>query len=156
MSLRDYCNPAAILCELEAADKEDAIRQLVDVLVEAKSVPKTKGSLIYKEVVERERQASTGIGKGIGIPHARSQHAKKISMAIGFAGSGIDFSAVDGERVRVILLLVSPKDSTDEHLAAMKEIVTIARDAYQRQRLLGCRSPESFLDLLAEIGGQKV
>jgi mannitol/fructose-specific phosphotransferase system IIA component (Ntr-type) len=156
MSLRDYCNPDAILCELEAADKEDAIRQLVDVLVEAKSVPKTKGSLIYREVIERERQASTGIGKGIGIPHARSQHAKKISMAIGLTGSGIDFSAVDGERVRVILLLVSPKDSTDEHLAAMKEIVTIARDAYQRQRLLGCRSPESFLELLAEIGGQKV
>jgi mannitol/fructose-specific phosphotransferase system IIA component (Ntr-type) len=156
MSLRDYCNPDAILCELEAADKEDAIRQLVDVLVEAKSVPKTKGSLIYREVIERERQASTGIGKGIGIPHARSQHAKKISMAIGLTGSGIDFSAVDGERVRVILLLVSPKDNTDEHLAAMKEIVTIARDAYQRQRLLGCRSPESFLELLAEIGGQKV
>jgi mannitol/fructose-specific phosphotransferase system IIA component (Ntr-type) len=156
MSLRDYCNPDAVLCELEAVDKEDAIRQLVDVLVEAKSVPKTKGSLIYREVVERERQASTGIGKGIGIPHARSQHAKRVSMAIGLSRTGIDFSAVDGERVRVILLLVSPKDSTDEHLAAMKDIVTIARDAYQRQRLLGCRTPESFLDLLAEIGGQKV
>jgi mannitol/fructose-specific phosphotransferase system IIA component (Ntr-type) len=156
MSLRDYCNSDAILCELEAADKEDAIRQLVDVLVEAKSVPKTKGSLICREVIERERQASTGIGKGIGIPHARSSHAKKVAMAIGFANRGIDFSAVDGERVRVILLLVSPKDNTDEHLAAMKEIVTIARDAYQRQRLLGCRSPESFLDLLAEIGGHKV
>jgi len=156
MSLRSYCNQDAILCELEAADKEDAIRQLVDVLVEAKSVPKTKGALIYREVVERERQASTGIGKGVGIPHARSQHAKKVSMAIGLSKRGIDFSAVDGERVRVILLLVSPKDNTDEHLAAMKDIVTIARDAYQRQRLLGCRSPESFLDLLAEIGGQKV
>lgn len=156
MSLRDYCSPDAVLCDLEAADKEDAIRQLVDLLVETKSVPKTKGPLIYKEVVERERQASTGIGKGIGIPHARSAHAKKISMAIGLASRGIDFSAVDGERVRVILLLVSPKDSTDEHLAAMKDIVTIARDAYQRQRLLGCRSPESFLDLLAEIGGRKV
>lgn len=156
MSLRDYCSPDAVLCDLDAADKEDAIRQLVDLLVETKSVPKTKGSLIYKEVVERERQASTGIGKGIGIPHARSAHAKKISMAIGLASHGIDFSAVDGERVRVILLLVSPKESTDEHLAAMKDIVTIARDAYQRQRLLGCRSPESFLDLLAEIGGRKV
>jgi mannitol/fructose-specific phosphotransferase system IIA component (Ntr-type) len=156
MPLRDYCNPDAVLCDLEASDKEDAIRQLVDVLVETKAVPKTKGSLIYREVVERERQASTGIGKGIGIPHARSQHAKKISMAIGRSKHGIDFSAVDGERVRVILLLVSPKDATDEHLAAMKDIVTIARDAYQRQRLLGCRSPESFLDLLAEIGGRTV
>ena len=156
MSLREYCTPDAILCNLEASDKEDAIRQLVDSLVEAKAVPKTKGTAICKEVIERERQASTGIGKGIGIPHARSQLAKKITMAIGLVIGGLEFGAVDGERVRVILLLVSPQAKTDEHLAAMKAIVTIARDAYQRQRLLGCRSPESFLDLLAEIGGQKV
>ncbi|MHC4550712.1 MAG: PTS sugar transporter subunit IIA [Planctomycetota bacterium] len=156
MSLRDYCTPDAVLCNFEVADKEDAIRRLIDALVEAKAIPKTKATAICREVIERERQASTGIGKGIGIPHARSQHAKRISMAIGLVNGGIEFGAVDGERVSVILLLISPQANTDEHLAAMKEIVTIARDPYQRQRLLGCRSPESFLDLLAEIGGQKV
>ena len=156
MTLREYCTHAAILCNMEASDKEDAIRQLVDALVDAKAVPKTKGSAICKEVIGRERQASTGIGKGIGVPHARSQHAKKITMAIGLVNGGLEFGAVDGERVRVILLLVSPQARTDEHLAAMKAIVTITRDPYQRQRLLGCRSPESFLDLLAELGGQKV
>jgi len=153
MSLREYASPEAILCDLEASGKEDAVRQLVDALVEAKSVPKTKGSAIYKEVIERERQATTGIGKGIGIPHARSAHAKRVALAIGRVPAGMDFGAVDGERVRVILLLISPKEATDEHLAAMKKIVSIARDAYQRARLTSCNTPESFLELLAEIGG---
>lgn len=156
MSLRDYCISDAILSNMEAGDKEDAIRQLVDALVEAKAIPKTKATPICKEIVERERQASTGIGHGIGVPHARSAHAKKISLAIGRMPAGLDFGAVDGERVRVVMLLISPKDATDEHLAAMKGIVTIARDAYQRQRLIGCSSAESFLELLAELGGQKV
>jgi PTS system fructose-specific IIC component len=156
MSLRDYCIADAVLPHLDAGDKEDAIRQLVNALVESKAIPKTKASAICKEIIERERQASTGIGHAIGVPHARSAHAKKIALAIGRVQGGLEFGAVDGERVKVILLLVSPKDATDEHLAAMKSIVTIARDPYQRQRLIGCSSAESFLELLAEIGGQKV
>jgi len=156
MSLRDHCVEDAILPRIEAGSKEDAIRQLVTALAEAKAIPKSKSASICKEIIERERQASTGIGHGIGVPHARSRHAKQIALAIGRTTEGIDFGAVDGERVHVILLLVSPHDHPDEHLAAMKEIVTIARDPYQRQRLIGCSTAESFLDLLEEIGGRKV
>ena len=153
MSLREYCFPEAILCEIDTPDKETALRELVDALAAAKAFPKAKAAAIWKEVVERERQATTGIGEGVGIPHARSSHAKKVCMAIGRVPAGMDYGAVDGELVKVILLLVSPKESTDEHLAAMKSIVKIVRDPYQRARLHSCTSPDSFLDLLAEIGG---
>jgi mannitol/fructose-specific phosphotransferase system IIA component (Ntr-type) len=155
MTLRDYCVAGAILPHLDAADKEDAIRQLVAALAAAKAIPKPKADSVVKEVVERERQASTGIGRGIGIPHARSAHVKQIVLAIGRATRGVEFGAVDGERVKLILLLVSPKDGDAAHLAAMKSIVSIARDPYQRQRLVSCATAESFLDLLAEIGGPK-
>jgi len=151
MALHEYCIPDAVLCNLEAGDKEDALRQLVDALAAAKAFPKTKTSAICKEVIERERRATTGIGGGIGIPHARSAHAKKVSIAIGRIDGGIDFGAVDGERVGVILLMVSPKDSPDDHLAAMKAIVLMVRDPYQCKRLHGCRTPESFMGLIAEI-----
>jgi len=156
MTLRDYCIDGAILPQLDAADKEDAIRQLVAALAAAKAFPKTKADAVLKEVVERERQASTGIGRGIGIPHARSAHVKQISLAIGRVKAGLEFGAVDGEKVKVILLLLSPKSADADHLAAMKSIVTIARDPYQRQRLISCATAESFLDLLAEISGRKV
>lgn len=155
MTLRDYCVAAAILPNLDAADKEDAIRQLVAALAAAKAIPKPKADAVMKEVVERERQASTGIGRGVGIPHARSGHVKQIVLAIGRIPRGVEFGSVDGERVRLVLLLISPKENNDAHLAAMKSIVTIARDPYQRQRLISCASAESFLQLLAEIGGPK-
>jgi mannitol/fructose-specific phosphotransferase system IIA component (Ntr-type) len=155
MTLRDYCVAGAILPNLDASDKEDAVRQLIGALATAKAIPKAKTEAIYKEVIERERQASTGIGRGVGIPHARSAHVKQIVLAIGRVTRGIEFGAVDGERVRVVLLLVSPKEDNAAHLAAMKSIVAIARDPYQRQRLISCGTVESFVDLLAEIGGPK-
>jgi len=150
MALRDYCSPDAIDCDLDAADKEDALRQLVDLLAASGAFPKTKISTIRNDIIERERRASTGIGNGVGVPHARTGAVKKIALAIGRVPDGIDFGAVDGDRVRVILLMVSPEDSTDEHLAAMKAIVTMVRDPYQCRRLLSCESPESFLDLIEE------
>jgi PTS system nitrogen regulatory IIA component len=151
MALVDYCLKEAILCDLEVSDKEDGIRQIVHALAAAKAFPKTKAKSILSEIVDRERQATTGIGNGVGVPHARSQHAKKVVMGIGRVAGGIDFGAVDGERVRVILVLVSPEKSRADHLAAMKSIVQIVRDPYQCKRLHGCDTPESFLGLLSEI-----
>jgi len=153
MALLDYCNEEAILCEMAAQDKEDALRQLVDALVTAKSIPKSKATAIRKEIIERERRATTGIGAGVGIPHARTKHVRRISIAIGRIREGIDFGAVDGEPVRIIVLMVSPLDRTNEHLAAMKQIVSLARDSYQNKRLHGCTSSASFLDLIRENDG---
>ncbi|MGQ0612379.1 MAG: PTS sugar transporter subunit IIA [Planctomycetaceae bacterium] len=154
MRLQDHCTAEAVLSSLEASDKEDALGQLVEALVAAKAIPKAKAPLIRKEIVERELQASTGIGRGIGIPHARSAHVKRISLAIGRVPGGLEFGAVDGERVKVILLLVSPVDQTEQHLAAMRAIVKMARDPYQAKRLHSCATPQSFLDLIAELDGK--
>ena len=151
MALVDYCIRDAILCSMEIADKEEGLRQLVDALASAKAFPKTRANKILAEVVGRERQATTGIGNAVAVPHARSMHVKKTVMAIGRVSGGIEFGAVDGERVNVMLLLISPEAKRDEHLGAMKEIVRIVRDAYQCKRLLGCSTPESFIDLLTEI-----
>jgi len=146
MSLHEYCNPAAVLCSLEASDKQDALNQLVDALVA------TKAEDVRREILSRESQASTGIGRGIGVPHTRTELVKKMAVAIGRVPDGIPFGAIDGEPVKVIMLLVSPASKTEEHLAAMKTIVSIARDPYNSKRLQGCLTPESFIELLAEVG----
>ena len=152
MPLLDYCNPDAILPDLEVSDKDDVVRQLMDALVKARSITKPQRPKVLIEIMDRERQATTGIGHGVAIPHARSAVVKTLVIAIGRVPEGVDFAAVDGERVRVIILLISGKDKTDEHLAAMKAIVQIVRDPYQCKRLHGCKTAESFMDLLGEIG----
>lgn len=153
MPLLDYCVSGAILSDMEASDKEDAIRQLISALAESGKIPASKVRSITTDVLGRERQATTGIGQGVGVPHARSKHVSEIRIAIGKVASGLDFEAVDGERVRVILLIISPavQAKAEEHLQVMKSIVKIVRDPYQCKRLHGCTTPESFLDLLAEL-----
>ena len=153
MALHEYCVPEAILCDLEASDKEDAIHQMVDALVKAKALTKKKGEAVMAEVIGRERQATTGIGNGVGIPHARTDEVKKVILTFGRIPEGIDYAAVDGGRVRVMALLLSPKSATEEHLAAMKSLVSIVRDGYQCKRLVGCPTAESFVDLLKELDG---
>ena len=155
MALHEYCIPEAILCDLEPADKEDAIRQLIDSLVAAKALTAKNGTAIGKEVIERERQASTGIGNGVGIPHARTELVDKFVLTFGRIPDGFDYAATDGQRVRVLCLLLSPKSATDDHLATMKAIVNIVRDNYQCKRLIGCKTAESFIDLLRELDGVK-
>ncbi|MHC4952685.1 MAG: PTS sugar transporter subunit IIA [Planctomycetota bacterium] len=155
MALHEYCIPESILCDLEPADKEDAIRQMIDALVVAKALTAKSGTAIGKEVIERERQASTGIGNGVGIPHARTDLVKKVVLTFARVPDGFDYAATDGQRVRILCLLLSPKSATNEHLAAMKSIVSIVRDNYQCKRLIGCKSPESFIDLLRELDGVK-
>jgi len=153
MPLLDYCVRGAILPDMEAADKEDAIRQLIAALVESGKLPAAKVRSITNDVLGRERQATTGIGQGVGVPHARTKHVDQIRIAIGKVAAGLDFESVDGERVRVILLIISPdtKAKAEEHLQVMKSIVKIVRDPYQCKRLHGCTSADSFLDLLSEI-----
>jgi len=153
--LHECVRAEAILCHLEAADKEDALSQLVDALVVAKALTRPKALKVRAEVLEREAQGSTGIGRGVGIPHAKSAHVKNLLIAIGRIAGGIDFGAVDGERVRVVMLIISPAADPDAHLAAMRKIVGIVRDAYQCKRLLGCMTPESFLGLLKELDGPR-
>jgi len=153
MPLSPYCKPKAVLPDLQVSDKDDAIRQLVGALVTARVLKKPVAAAVLDEILAREGQATTGIGHGVGIPHARSEHVEKIVMAFGRVDEGVDFGAVDGERVRVIVMLISPKAKNDEHLAAMKAIVKIVRDPYQCKRLHGCRTPESFMDLIGELDG---
>lgn len=151
MGLAQHIVKDAILCDLEVVDKEDAICQLVDALVAAKAIPKTKASAVAEEIISRERSATTGIGSGVGVPHARSEQVKSLILAIGRVPGGLEFGAVDGDKVKVIVLLLSPKADRELHLGAMKSIVSIVRDPYQCKRLLGCSTPVSFLDLLDEI-----
>jgi mannitol/fructose-specific phosphotransferase system IIA component (Ntr-type) len=155
MALHEHCISEAILCDLEPADKEDAIRQLVDALVEANAFSTRKGNAIAKEVIERERQASTGIGSGVAIPHARTKAVDRVMLSFGRVEGGFDFAATDGRKVQVMCLLLTPADAADEHLSAMKSIVAIVRDNYQCKRLIGCTTPESFVGLLKELDGVK-
>lgn len=102
-----------VLTDLKARDKEDATRQLAELLAADGRVSDVEGFL--EDVRAREEQMKTGLPFGIGIPHARSEHVTVPSVAIGLSPEGVDFGAEDGPAT-LIFLIAAPDGADDHHL----------------------------------------
>ena len=77
---------------------------------------------VSKAVMQRENQGSTGFGKGVAVPHVKHSAVNKIVGTIGRSSVGIDFAALDRSPVYIVVLLLSPQDNPDQHLASMENI----------------------------------
>ena len=122
MEFADFVCFEAIIPELKATDHYGAIAELVSALDKAGRLGKGNCEEITKAVIEREEEASTGMGKGIAVPHVKHHAVKDVVAAIGRSGVGIDFSALDKQPVYSIILLISPTDNPDKHLQTMEYV----------------------------------
>jgi fructose-specific phosphotransferase system IIA component len=120
MRLIDILKPENIKVPLEAHTKTEAISELVSLLAKNGSV--TDAKKVLDAVLERESTRTTGIGNGLAIPHGKCTGTKDLVMAIGKAGTPIDFQAIDGRPVTLIWLLTSPPDKTGPHIHALARI----------------------------------
>ena len=150
MKLSDIIVSDAIIADLQAATRDEAIEQLVTALANAGAISKKSVKDAIAAVLLRENQATTGIGKGIALPHAKIKTIKKVVGAIGRSGTGIDFSALDSKPVYVVILLLSTPDDPDEHLQAMETIFKhVQRDIF-RKFLRQSETAQAIADLINE------
>lgn len=150
MKLMDFVVPEAVLPELEATDREGVIHELVSALAKAKAIDEKDLDSICKAVIARERQGSTGFGKGVAVPHEKHEAVGKMIAAVGRSSKGVDFAALDRAPVYCFLLLLSPRDNPDQHLQAMESIFRhLQRDTFRRF-LRQAETREAILDLLGE------
>src|SRR5688572_33053670 len=120
MRLSEILKPANIKVPLDAKTKSEAIAELVEVLKQAGDI--TDAKKVLDAVLEREATRTTGIGNGLAIPHGKCSGTKELVMAIGKAGTPIDFQAIDGRPVSIIWMLASPPDKTGPHIHALARI----------------------------------
>ncbi len=150
MKLADIIVADAIVPELEGQNRDEVIRELVQALAEAGSLPKKSVDEVTKAVLDREQQATTGIGKGVALPHAKLKGLKKPVGTIGRSSGGIDFSALDSRPVYSVVLLLSSPDNPDEHLQAMETVFKhVQRDIF-RKFLRQSETTESIVELIEE------
>ena len=128
MKIRDILGKQAIKIGMEANNKEEALKELVEVLAKVKDIGDKKA--IVKSLIERENLGSTGIGQGIAIPHAKTEKLGELIAVLGISKKGVDFDALDGEPVFIFFLLVGPKDSAGPHLKALARISRLLRDNF--------------------------
>ena len=150
MKFAEFICFEATLPELEASDRDGAIDALVSALHRAGKLKRGIYKEITKAVIDREREASTGIGKGVAVPHIKHPLAKDAIAVIGQSSAGIDFCSLDKQPVFSIILLVSPVDNPDLHLQAMETIFRHLQQEKFRRFLRQCRTAESIEDLFRE------
>ncbi len=153
MKIVEFLNEKAITANIKATNKEDVIREMVDVLARAEGF-RNKEELV-KVLINRENLGSTGIGQGVGIPHAKTNVVKKLVAAFGLAPQGVNFDALDGEPVYIFFLLVAPEDSAGPHLKGLARISRLLKDKYFRESLKALTDEKAILKLIREEDAKK-
>ncbi len=146
MNLMDILEPSCIIAPLSSNEKQAVINELIDRMGESGSVSDTQS--LKEAVWTRELTRTTGIGHGLAIPHGKCQSLKKQSLSIGKPAEPIDFEAIDGQPVQLIVLLASPPDRTKDHIEALAQISRLISDANFREDIYNADSPEEIFELI--------
>jgi nitrogen PTS system EIIA component len=140
----------AIIPDLKSSDRDGAIGELIDALSKAGRLGGASAAEMKKAVIKRENEASTGLGRGVAVPHVKHGKIKDTVVAVGRSGSGIDFVSLDKQPVYSVILLLSPTEDADKHLQAMESIFRhLQRDNF-RKFLRQSQTTEQIKDLIKE------
>jgi mannitol/fructose-specific phosphotransferase system IIA component (Ntr-type) len=150
MKFADFVCFEAIIPELKANDRDGVIAELVSALDKAGRLGKNNREKIIKAVTKREKEASTGMGKAVAVPHAKHQAVKDIVATIGKSSAGVDFSSLDKQLVHSVILLISPVNNPDKHLQAMESLFKHLQRERFRKFLRQSQTAEEIEDLLRE------
>ena len=147
MRLREFFTPETVQVRLTSETKDDLIKELVALL----DLDLKASGILFKTLKRRENLGSTGIGRGIAIPHCRSLVVKHLRLAYGRRVEGIDFRAIDGAPVYNFFLIVAPPlEASNQYLPVLGKIAQFAKDLDVPDRLHEIETPREFLELLEE------
>ena len=137
-----------IALNLGSATKNEVIVQMLSLVEGHERV--IDHSRLSEDVWKREREMSTGIGKNIGLPHAKSAAVTEPVLAMATLRQEIDFDSIDGQPVQLVFLLATPEDMLAEHLKLLGRITRIAGKDMVRQKIVQAKTAHEVLDLLRE------
>ncbi len=135
-----------VIINSQSTTKEQLLHELVDTLCKAYQLEHRDE--IFDAVWKREQTRSTGIGCGLAVPHAKSDFVDRMCMVAATIEKGIDFASMDGEPVRLLILIVSPGNTVGPHLKALSSVSRILADGIVRKDLIESKTQADFLNIL--------
>ena len=149
MQLDDFFSPDAITLALPAATKDEVLGELVALL----RLDDAANDTLLRMLQRREALGSTGVGRGIAIPHCRSTVVSQLRLAYGHHGAGLEYQAIDGQPVHDFFLIVAPPlEVSNQYLPVLGKIAQLAKEPDVPARLAQLTSADDFLRLLGEKG----
>ncbi|MCC7196236.1 MAG: PTS sugar transporter subunit IIA [Gemmatimonadaceae bacterium] len=149
MELREFFSEDAIKLDIAGTEKDDVLRELIGLL----GLDEKDEAMLFKMLKRRENLGSTGIGRGIAIPHCRSLVVNKLRVAFGRKREGVDFKAIDDKPVYFFFLIVAPPlEVSNQYLPVLGKIAQFSKEPDVPARLLEITQPSEFMELLREKG----
>lgn len=150
MKFVDFVSRDAIRTNLDVDDKEQVIRAMVNSLLESGKISDDQHESIVEAVLKREELGSTGIGRGVAVPHTKHPSVDELVGTVAVSEEGVDFNSLDGEKVHLLFLLISPPDRPGDHLRALENISRQLRDDTFCRFLKQSKNPDDVWQLLEE------
>ncbi len=154
MRMSDFVAREAIIPELKATTKEGVIREMVEGLKAAGYIKGGDSDDIVKAILKRELLGSTGIGRGVAIPHTKHSSVDRLIGTVAISPQGVGFESLDGEPVHVFVLLISPQDRPGDHLRALENVSRSLRDDGFVRSLRHTSGRDAIWNLLDEADHQ--
>jgi mannitol/fructose-specific phosphotransferase system IIA component (Ntr-type) len=149
MELREFFSEDAVKLNLDGTTKDEVLKELIALL----GLDEKNEAMLFKMLKRRENLGSTGIGRGIAIPHCRSLVVNKLRVAFGRKRDGVDFKAIDEKPVYFFFLIVAPPlEVSNQYLPVLGKIAQFSKEADVPERLLSISRPREFMQLLEEKG----
>lgn len=148
--LSEIIHTPSIVTEFEATDRNGAIRELVQSLANHGAIASGDAEAVARAAIARENQGSTGFGKGVAVPHAKHASVRGITATIGRSSNGLDFAALDRAPVYTVVLLLSPTEAPEQHLAAMERVFRYLQRENFRRFLRQAETQEAVAELIRE------
>jgi PTS system fructose-specific IIA component/PTS system nitrogen regulatory IIA component len=156
MKFRDFIEVKAISADLKATAKQGVIDELIAGLVTAGSIKEETKKGIVDAVMKREELGSTGIGRGVAVPHTKHASVDRLIGTVGISQEGVEFNSLDGEKVMIFFLLVSPPDRPGDHLRALEHISRQLRDDTFCRFLRQAKTVDDIKQLLEEADNNQL
>jgi nitrogen PTS system EIIA component len=154
MRMSDFVAREAIIPDLKATTKEGVIREMVESLRAAGYFKASEPEDIVKAILKRELLGSTGIGRGVAIPHTKHSSVDRLIGTVAISPQGVPFESLDGEPVHVFVLLISPQDRPGDHLRALENVSRSLRDDGFVRSLRHTQGREAIWTLLDDADHQ--
>ncbi len=150
MKFVDFVNREAIRTDVKATNNESVIQSMATSLLEAGKIAEGQYDSIVEAILKREELGSTGIGRGVAVPHTKHPSVQELVGSVAVSEEGVEFDSLDGEKVHLLFVLISPPDRPGDHLRALENISRQLRDDTFCSFLKQSKTPADVWQLLEE------
>jgi fructose-specific phosphotransferase system IIA component len=148
LRITEFLQPSCIKLELESNKKKDVLLELLSLLQKEGSIDEAQKDHIWKDLLEREKVSSTGIGSGVAIPHKIVPGLKNTVIAFGRKKKGIPFDSTDGQPVTLLFLILGKEGSEAFHLRLLSKLARLLQQEAFREELIRSESPDEIISIL--------